>query len=163
MPHLNRRVFAFAFIPFYFLHDPMTTTDAWFCFVFCFLNCSRYGTKRLGEGIVSGLSGVFTQPVKGAQKEGVQGFVKGIGKGIVGVAVKPVVGVGDFLSGMGGGIQATSTAISEFTNQGHKRRRGQTTRTRTPRLIYGQQRLLKVYSEEESYVRGVILAVHMMG
>ena len=27
---------AFAFIPFYFRHDPMTTTDAWFCFVFCF-------------------------------------------------------------------------------------------------------------------------------
>ena len=120
-----------------------------------------YGTKRLGVGILQGVSGVFIQPVKGAQKEGLQGFVKGVGKGIVGAAVKPVVGVGDFLSNTVGGAKATTTAISEFTMIGKSRKRGVAHRTRTPRLIYGSQRLLKVYNEDESYVRAIILAMNM--
>ena len=36
-----------------------------------------------------GLSVVLTQPYHGAKEEGDLGFVKGIGKGIVGVITKP--------------------------------------------------------------------------
>lgn len=43
-----------------------------------------YGFKELGEGIFGGVSGIVMQPYKGAEKEGPKGFVKGIGKGIVG-------------------------------------------------------------------------------
>jgi S-adenosylmethionine:tRNA-ribosyltransferase-isomerase (queuine synthetase) len=44
---------------------------------------------------------------------------------------------------------------------GKSRKRGVAHRTRTPRLIYGSQRLLKVYNEDESYVRAIILAMNM--
>lgn len=45
--------------------------------------------KEFGFGMWDGITGLWTQPVKGAQKEGPAGFVKGIGKGIGGVVLKP--------------------------------------------------------------------------
>ncbi|OCK75557.1 glycosyltransferase family 1 protein [Lepidopterella palustris CBS 459.81] len=45
--------------------------------------------KEFGFGWYDGVTGLFTQPWKGAQKEGTSGFVKGIGKGIGGFATKP--------------------------------------------------------------------------
>lgn len=41
------------------------------------------------------MSGIFTAPVSGAKKGGMGGFFKGVGKGLVGAVVKPVVGVTD--------------------------------------------------------------------
>lgn len=41
------------------------------------------------------MSGIFTNPVNEAKKGGFGGFVKGMGKGLVGAVVKPVVGVSD--------------------------------------------------------------------
>ena len=35
-----------------------------------------------------GISGLVTQPMRGAKKEGVSGFFKGVGKGIGGIALK---------------------------------------------------------------------------
>ncbi|XP_019641996.1 PREDICTED: vacuolar protein sorting-associated protein 13A-like [Branchiostoma belcheri] len=49
-------------------------------------------------GIVMGISGVVLQPVKGAQQEGVEGFFKGIGKGLLGLFSRPVAGVFDMVS-----------------------------------------------------------------
>lgn len=49
----------------------------------------RAGWKELGLGFYDGISGLVTQPMRGAQKEGAAGFIKGIGKGIGGVALKP--------------------------------------------------------------------------
>lgn len=40
-----------------------------------------------------GITGLVTQPVRGAKKSGVEGFIKGVGKGIVGVVVKPGAGI----------------------------------------------------------------------
>ena len=48
--------------------------------------------KEFGYGLYDGISGLVTQPMKGAQKEGAAGFVKGIGKGIGGVVLKPGAG-----------------------------------------------------------------------
>lgn len=49
----------------------------------------RAATKEFGFGMYDGISGLVTQPMKGAQKEGAAGFFKGIGKGIGGVVLKP--------------------------------------------------------------------------
>jgi vacuolar protein sorting-associated protein 13A/C len=35
-------------------------------------------------------------PIQGAKEEGLAGFVKGVGRGIIGAAVKPTVGALDF-------------------------------------------------------------------
>ena len=39
-----------------------------------------------------GITGLVTQPLEGAKKEGVVGLVKGFGKGIGGVVLKPNAG-----------------------------------------------------------------------
>lgn len=45
--------------------------------------------KEFGYGWYDGITGLFTQPWKGAQTEGTGGLVKGIGKGIGGFVTKP--------------------------------------------------------------------------
>lgn len=49
----------------------------------------RAAGKEFGYGMYDGITGLVTQPMKGAQKEGAAGFIKGIGKGIGGIALKP--------------------------------------------------------------------------
>lgn len=49
--------------------------------------------------MVDGVTGVFTKPIDGAREEGVEGFFKGMGKGVVGLVTRPASGVIDFASG----------------------------------------------------------------
>jgi hypothetical protein len=48
--------------------------------------------KEFGLGFYDGISGLVTQPLRGAQKEGGMGFMKGVGKGIGGLLLKPAAG-----------------------------------------------------------------------
>jgi hypothetical protein len=48
--------------------------------------------KEFGLGLYDGISGLVTQPLKGAEKEGAAGLVKGVGKGIGGIMTKPAAG-----------------------------------------------------------------------
>ncbi|KAK4140289.1 glycosyltransferase [Dichotomopilus funicola] len=48
----------------------------------------RIAGKELGLGLYDGTSGLFTQPWRGAEKEGGVGFVKGVGKGVGGFFFK---------------------------------------------------------------------------
>ncbi|TKX25802.1 hypothetical protein C1H76_1948 [Elsinoe australis] len=45
--------------------------------------------KQFGFGMYDGITGIVTQPVAGAKKEGAAGFVKGFAKGIGGIILKP--------------------------------------------------------------------------
>lgn len=38
------------------------------------------GTSAFGLGLFKGITGVLEKPIKGANKEGVEGFFKGVGK-----------------------------------------------------------------------------------
>jgi hypothetical protein len=49
----------------------------------------------VSRGFKSGTYGIWEQPTLYASKHGPVGFVKGVGKALVGAIVKPVVGVGD--------------------------------------------------------------------
>ncbi len=49
----------------------------------------RAAGKEFGYGFYDGISGLVTQPMKGAEKEGAAGFFKGMAKGIAGIALKP--------------------------------------------------------------------------
>jgi hypothetical protein len=49
----------------------------------------KAGGKEFGFGWYDGVTGLFTQPWNGAQKDGTSGFIKGIGKGIGGFIAKP--------------------------------------------------------------------------
>jgi UDP:flavonoid glycosyltransferase YjiC (YdhE family) len=49
----------------------------------------RAATKEFGFGMFDGITGLVTQPMEGAKKEGAAGFIKGFGKGIGGIVLKP--------------------------------------------------------------------------
>lgn len=48
--------------------------------------------KEFGFGLYDGVTGLVTQPLKGAEKDGAGGLIKGFGKGIGGLMLKPVAG-----------------------------------------------------------------------
>lgn len=48
--------------------------------------------KEFGFGLFDGVTGMVTQPMRGAEKEGMSGLIKGFGKGIGGLMLKPVAG-----------------------------------------------------------------------
>ena len=48
---------------------------------------------------MDGVSGVILKPISGAKQEGVEGFFKGVGKGVMGLVTRPTAGVIDFASG----------------------------------------------------------------
>ncbi|KRT85331.1 hypothetical protein AMK59_1583, partial [Oryctes borbonicus] len=60
------------------------------------------GIARSGKGLVmgvyDGITGVIRKPISGAKEEGVGGFIKGLGKGAVGLVTRPTAGVIDFAS-----------------------------------------------------------------
>lgn len=45
------------------------------------------------------------KPISGAKEEGVEGFFKGFGKGVVGLVTRPTAGVVDFASGSFGAVR----------------------------------------------------------
>ncbi len=65
----------------------------------------------MGKGIFDGVTGLVTQPVKGAKEEGAKGFFKGFGKGIIGIATKPVAGVIDMASKTTEGITSQASSL----------------------------------------------------
>ena len=67
------------------------------------------GLKEFGEGLAEGVAGIFVQPIKGFQQEGALGLAKGVGKGLIGVAVKPVVGTLDLVQRATEGISNTAS------------------------------------------------------
>ncbi|KAG7815578.1 hypothetical protein KL924_000664 [Ogataea haglerorum] len=69
------------------------------------------GATSLMEGISSGLTGVATAPIEGANQEGTSGFFKGLGKGLIGLPTKTATGLFDFANNISEGIRNTATAF----------------------------------------------------
>lgn len=53
------------------------------------------GFQELFGGFSKGIAGILKSPMQGAKQEGVGGFLKGVGRGVIGVAIKPGVGLFD--------------------------------------------------------------------
>lgn len=79
--------------------------------------------KDLGEGLLGGITGLVTQPVSGAKEDGFEGFMKGVGKGMIGVVTQPATSIVDFATGT---LNAIKICVNE--QKGPKR-------LRPPRLI----------------------------
>lgn len=56
------------------------------------------GGNAFATSLASGIGGLARHPLEGAEKEGFQGFVKGVGKGFLGLATKPAIGAFDLAS-----------------------------------------------------------------
>jgi vacuolar protein sorting-associated protein 13A/C len=106
-----------------------------------------FGAKDFGKGVVRGFTGVVTEPIKGAQREGVAGFMKGIGIGMVGVAVKPTVGMLDMATQTAKGIINTATYFEAKTR-----------RARPPRH-FGQDGVLRDYDEQSAAGQTILCTI----
>ena len=58
----------------------------------------KRGAYSVGKGFAAGFTGIITRPFQGAVQKGTYGFLTGVGKGVIGVAVNPVLGVTDGLN-----------------------------------------------------------------
>ncbi len=85
----------------------------------------KRGRQTLGEsfvrsgrglvmGIVDGVTGVAVKPITGAKEEGMGGFFKGVGKGMVGLVARPTGGLVDFASGTFDSVKR-ATEVTEAT------------------------------------------------
>jgi len=97
------------------------------------------GGNAFANSLASGIGGLARHPFEGAEKEGVAGFVKGIGKGFLGLATKPAIGAFDLASNLAEGVRNTTTV---FDQDGLDR-------VRLTRFI-GQDGIVRPYSQREA-------------
>ncbi|XP_071436912.1 intermembrane lipid transfer protein VPS13A isoform X3 [Pithys albifrons albifrons] len=71
------------------------------------------GGKGLVSGFVSGITGIVTKPIRGAQEEGAAGFFKGVGKGLVGAVARPTGGIIDMASSTFQGIKKVADSSED--------------------------------------------------
>uniref|UniRef100_A0A3B5KNE6 Vacuolar protein sorting 13 homolog A n=1 Tax=Xiphophorus couchianus TaxID=32473 RepID=A0A3B5KNE6_9TELE len=94
------------------------------------------GGKGLVSGFVSGITGIVTKPIKGAQKEGAAGFFKGVGKGLVGAIARPTGGIIDLASSTFQGIKRAAETSQDVIS------------LRPPRFIH-EDGVIRPYKERE--------------
>ncbi|KAL5336775.1 hypothetical protein BJX70DRAFT_400270 [Aspergillus crustosus] len=97
------------------------------------------GGRAFGNSIVSGIEGIARHPLQGAEKEGLQGFFKGVGKGFLGLATKPAIGAFDLASNLAEGVRNTTTV---FDAEGLDR-------VRLTRFV-GMDGIVRPYSQREA-------------
>ncbi len=106
----------------------------------------KQGTQGLFKGVFQGVTGVFTKPIKGAEKEGILGFGKGIIQGVVGLPMKPVAGALELIS-------KTAEGISNLRKEVQKGRK------RLARA-FGENGLIVDYNKDQATLQFIIQSKH---
>ena len=92
------------------------------------------GAGAFGTSILRGFRGLVEKPLQGAKQSGVEGAMKGIAKGLVGVVANPVSGALDALSATAEGFDASLSSKARESMINMQRRR-------LPRVVGGDGRL----------------------
>lgn len=106
------------------------------------------GVSSLARGFVSGVTGLATQPIRGAQKKGAGGFLEGVVQGLVGVVAKPVAGVFDLAS-------ETTAAVRQSAGP----EVAKVNRVRLPRAV-GPDLVLRSYRVADARGRALLLRLN---
>jgi vacuolar protein sorting-associated protein 13D len=85
------------------------------------------GLKGFGYGLLGGVTSLVKHTYNGAQSDGFQGFISGLGRGLVGTVTKPVIGVLDLASETANAVKETSKSSSRILPD----------RKRPPRCVTG--------------------------
>lgn len=104
----------------------------------------KFGSLGIGassflSNVGSGITGVALDPYSGGAKEGAFGFIKGVGRGLIGLPAKTAIGVLDLASNVSEGIKNSTTLMDG----------GKIERVRLPRFI-NSDKLIKPYNLRES-------------
>ncbi len=97
------------------------------------------GANSLVSSVASGVGGLARKPLEGAEQDGVAGFFKGVGLGVLGLATKPAIGIFDLASNVSEGIRNTTTV---FDGEGLDR-------VRLTRFI-GTDGIVRPYNQREA-------------
>ncbi len=90
------------------------------------------GGNAFASSMASGIGGLARHPMQGAEKEGLPGFVKGVGKGFLGLATKPAIGAFDLASSKPLALRTSHHHRTNSMNR-HGRRRTQHNHSLRPR------------------------------
>jgi vacuolar protein sorting-associated protein 13A/C len=97
------------------------------------------GANSFVDGITSGVSGLALAPVQGASEEGAMGFLKGLGKGLIGLPTKTAIGLLDMASSVSEGVRNTTTLLDPHS----------ISRIRPPRFI-ARDGIIRPYDHDEA-------------
>ena len=93
------------------------------------------------------------QPLQSIEDgRGFEGFVKGLGRGIVGIAVRPVVGVLDATARTASGIKSSAEALDSTL-------RKPLGRVRLPRMLYNSRREVRRFNEQDAFINELVVQV----
>ena len=103
-------------------------------------------------GVLSASTGLLTEPYRGAKKDGINGAIKGTAMGVIGVVVKPIVGLSDAFAHVMESIDdiAKSLNLLELKFKPVER-------YRLP-YVFGFNRMLLPFSEVDSRSAQLLLA-----
>ncbi|PWN54382.1 hypothetical protein IE53DRAFT_157097 [Violaceomyces palustris] len=97
------------------------------------------GANSFFTSVASGFEGLALRPLEGAEQGGAGGFLKGVGKGLVGAITKPAVGVFDLASNVSEGMRNTTVVFDQSDID----------RVRLPRFI-ASDGIVRPYSDREA-------------
>ena len=99
---------------------------------------------------------LWTMNLKGAERNGLEGFAKGLGKGLLGLLVKPVIGISDAATdvfiGVKSSVEGESHHISDKRQQ-----------IRPRRALYGLERQLRQYNLADAAACALMLRTCLGG
>jgi hypothetical protein len=117
------------------------------------------GFIKLVEGFMDGVTGVVKAPMRGAEKKGIEGLFKGIGKGLLGLLVKPIIGISDAATDVMIGVKSTVEH-----NNGLQHRHGVLRNQFRPRRpMYGRDKVLRAYNVEDAAAATLMLRTRLAG
>ena len=116
------------------------------------------GVAQLVRGVIEGVTGVVKAPIRGAEKNGFEGFAKGIGKGLLGLLVKPMIGLSDAATDVMIGVRGSVDAGRQSGRGTYKM-----PQLRPRRTMYGGDRILRVYSLADAAASTLMLRTNLAG
>ena len=116
------------------------------------------GVAQLVRGVIEGVTGVVKAPIRGAERSGLEGFAKGIGKGLLGLLVKPMIGLSDAATDVMIGVRGSVDAGRQSGRGAHKM-----PQLRPRRTMYGKDRILRVYSLADAAASTLMLRTKLAG
>jgi Autophagy-related protein C terminal domain len=112
------------------------------------------GVQKLVNGFLEGVTGVVNAPIRGAEKSGFEGFAKGIGKGLLGLLVKPIIGISDGFTDVMIGVKGTVEGASGVL---------QLTQVRPRRALYGREKAIRAFHFADAAASALMLRTRLAG
>lgn len=113
------------------------------------------GVQKLALGFIEGVTGVVKAPIRGAEKRGFEGFAKGIGKGLLGLLVKPIIGISDGFTDVMIGVKGSLDGAASLNEP--------LLPVRPRRPVYGRDRAIRPYSLADAAAAALLQRTRLAG